>query len=187
MYEFTGTAEDLKINLKNGQACLTVEINERNDVISAFEEFSKFPKLKIKLEKFRPKRSLSANAYAWQLMSQIAEEQGITKEEVYRHHIKEVGVFQVVEINSKAVETLLYSWGLHGLGWFGEKLDVEQNRDFVVVALYYGSSSYNTKQMSRLIENIIQDCNVLGIQTKTQDEISNMLNLWETEKRKERL
>jgi hypothetical protein len=49
------------------------------------------------------------------------------------------------------------------------------------MALYYGSSSYNTKQMSRLINNIVQECQILGIETKTPDEIANMLNLWESE------
>jgi HD superfamily phosphohydrolase len=52
----------------------------------------------------------------------------------------------------------------------------------VELALYYGSSSYNSHQMTRLLNNIIYECQALGIETKTPDEIANMLNLWESER-----
>lgn len=182
MLELTGRVISLTLDYKTRKANLTLEINEKSDIFAAFDKLKEFAKLSVKIAKFRQKRSLSANAYAWQLMSKIAESQGITKEEVYRHHIKEVGVCRDVEICSDAVNTLLYSWSLHGLGWFGELLDYGRHDGFRLVTLYYGSSTYDTKQMSRLIENIVQDCKLLGIQTKTPDEIQNMLSLWETER-----
>lgn len=43
---------------------------------------------------------------------------------------------------------------------------------------YYGSSSYNTSEMSRLIELIVQECNQLDIETKTDTEINSMLENW---------
>ena len=39
------------------------------------------------------------------------------------------------------------------------------------MVLYYGSSVYDTKQMSALIDHIVQDCKALGIETKTPAEI----------------
>ena len=58
-----------------------------------------------------------------------------------------------------------------------EKLDYGDN-DTVTVRCFYGSSQYNTKQMSRLIDDIIQDCEALGIETKSPDEIANMISQW---------
>jgi hypothetical protein len=46
------------------------------------------------------------------------------------------------------------------------------------VILYYGSSVYDTKQMSLLLENLIQDCKALGIQTETPEMIAKMKSLW---------
>ena len=181
MVELTGRIVNMTLDYETRKANVTLEINEKNDLFAVFDKLKEFAKLSIKIAKFRHKRSLSANAYAWQLMSKIAEDQGITKEEVYRHHIKEVGVCREVAICSGAVNTLLHSWSLHGLCWFGEVLDYGFHDGFKLVMLYYGSSSYDTKQMGRLIDNIVQDCKALGIQTKTPDEIKNMLNLWETE------
>ena len=132
----------------------------------------------IIIKEHRKKRSLNANAYAWELMSRLAESQGIEKEEVYRHHIRALGVFRQVEINEAAEETLIHSWGLHGTGWIAERVDYTQRKGFVLVNLYYGSSTYNTKQMSRLIDNIVQDCEAVGIPTKTPNEIAKLKALW---------
>ena len=49
----------------------------------------------------------------------------------------------------------------------------------VNVILYYGSSTYDTAQMSRLIELIIQDCKALDIETATPAELSLLLERWD--------
>lgn len=43
---------------------------------------------------------------------------------------------------------------------------------------YYGSSSYNTAEMSKLIELIVQECQQLEIETKTPAEIKSLLESW---------
>jgi len=181
MYELTGKIQGLSVDFETGKANVSFEVNEKADIKRFFDELRNMGRLLIRVSKYRKKRSLNANAYAWKLMSEIAEAQGISSAEVYRHHIREAGVSRTVEISADAADTLTHSWGLHGLGWFTERLDSGMHKGFVLIKLYYGSSTYNTKQMSRLIENIVQDCRILGIQTKTPDEISNMLSLWKSE------
>lgn len=176
--EVTGNIKDLSLDFQTGKAILTLLINEKQSITAGYDDLKSCDKLSIKLSKYRQKRSLNANSYAWKLMTDIAENQGITKEEVYRKHIKEVGVCRQVEIDEKAVDTLIHSWGLHGLGWFSERLDYGEHDGFILVNLYYGSSTYNTKQMSRLIDNVVQDCQALGIDTKTPEEIENLKSLW---------
>ena len=178
MAELTGKIADMTLNFATGNPKLTIELNERQSAFAMFEELKDCEKLSIKISKYREKRSLNANSYAWLLLTQIAENQGITKEEVYKHHIKEIGVCRQVEIDEKAADTLVHSWGLHGLGWFSEKLDYGEHDGFVLINLYYGSSTYNKKQMGRLIDNIVQDCQALGIETKTPDELERLKSLW---------
>lgn len=182
--ELIGKINTVDINFKTGKAKLILDVENKQDAMSAYENLISEERLSIKLNKHREKRSLNANNYAWQLITQLAENQGITKEEVYQHHIKEVGVCRQAEIDEKAVDTLVYSWGLHGLGWFAERLDFGKNDGFVLINLYYGSSTYNTKQMTRLIDNIVQDCKAIGIQTKTPSQINEMLSIWESEPNK---
>lgn len=139
-------------------------------------------KLTLRVSKFRKGRSLDANAYMWVLCDKLAEKLGITKEEVYRSHIKEIGVFRTVEIDEKAADTLVHSWGLHGIGWVAERLDHSMHEGFTIIALYYGSSTYNTKQMSRLIDAIVQDCKEQGIETLTPDELQQLKEAWNGER-----
>ena len=47
------------------------------------------------------------------------------------------------------------------------------------VLAYFGASLYTTPQMSRLIDMVIEDCKENGIETKTPNEIAEMLSLWE--------
>ena len=180
--ELTGKINALNIDFISGKTLLTLEVNEKDTIKNGYDKLKATEKLSIKISKFREKRSLNANNYAWLLISELAENQGVTKEEIYRHYIKEVGIFRQVEIDEKAVDTLAHSWGLHGLGWFTEKVDYAQHDGFVLINLYYGSSTYNTNQMSRLIDAIVQDCQAVGIDTKTPDEIANLLSLWGEEK-----
>ena len=177
-YSLTGKILDMSLDVMTGNPRLTLEINEKQNAMTLFDDYKGCEKLSIKISKYREKRSLNANSYAWALMTQIAENRGITKEEVYRQHIQEIGVCRQVEIDEKAVDTLIHSWGLHGLGWFAEKLDYGQHEGFILVNLYYGSSTYNTKQMSKLIDNVVQDCKALGISTLTPDELAKIKSLW---------
>ena len=176
-----GRIKDLNMAFLTGKPLLVLEIDEKIALLAEYDKLKEREKLSIEVKPYRPKRSNSANAYAWVLMDKIAESQGITKEEVYLNQIQKVGVFQVVAVNEAAVDTMIHSWALHGMGWIAQTIGAADTKGFVELALYYGSSSYNTKQMARLIDNIHQDCSALGIPTQTPDEVSNMLNLWERE------
>lgn len=136
-------------------------------------------RLKIDVDLFREKRSIQANNYFWQLCDKIAEKLKSTKLEIYRRYIKEQGIFKEVEISEKAADTFIKGWGMHGDGWLVEKMDYSQNQGFVLLHAYYGSSVYNKKQMKRLIDSVIDDCKDLGIETKTPEQIAEMVNLWE--------
>ena len=124
----------------------------------------------------RQKRSNDANAYMWQLADKIASEVGITKEEVYRSHIKEVGVFTDLQIQTNAVESFVEGWEHNGIGWFTDI--IQQCEVVTLLRVYYGSSSYDTKQMSRLIANVVAEAKQLNIETLTPDELERMVQQW---------
>lgn len=46
------------------------------------------------------------------------------------------------------------------------------------MVLYYGSSTFDTKQMARLIDNIVQDCKALGIETLTPQQLDALKEEW---------
>jgi hypothetical protein len=141
-------------------------------------------KYEISIDKYSPKRSLNANAYCWALISQLAQVLKTKKEDVYREYVKELGICQTVEINTEAVNTLIYAWEDRGLGWIAELVDKDDKR--AIVNLYYGSSSYNSRQMARLIDLIVNDCKLNGIETKDQKELESIIKNWEKDREKQK-
>lgn len=174
----SGKIADANIDFVTGKPKITLIVNEKEDFMEGIDELMSKERLTFEIKPYRPRRSLDANAYCWVLIDKIAKKLNIPKDEVYRQHIKEIGGnSQVVCVISDYVDQVCEGWHRNGLGWltdtFPSKLAGCTN-----VILYSGSSSYDTDQMSRLLDNIIQDCKELGIQTETPAKISEMKSLW---------
>lgn len=190
MFELSGKIKDISVEFMTGKAILTLSINEKADLLNCYDALKDCEKLSFKISKYKEKRSLNANAYLWLLCGKLAEalsneKTSYTKDDIYRNAIKEVGVYKDFEnLSQSDAKTLRHAWEMLGTGWITEQVDYMPDGENVIVRCYYGSSQYNVKQMSRLIDNIVQDCQAVGVETKTPDEIANMLSLWGEERRK---
>jgi hypothetical protein len=112
------------------------------------------------------------------LASELASVTGRKKEDVYRDAIRDIGGnSETVCIKTEASEKFRNAWEKNGLGWVTEQIP-SKLAGCVKVILYYGSSTYDTAQMSRLIDNIVQDCKAVGIQVMTPDEIADLMSKW---------
>lgn len=125
------------------------------------------------------RRSLDANAYCWVLINKLSEKLNITPTELYKHYVREVGGnCEYVCITKTAADSMKRLWESYGIGWQTEIFESKIS-GCVNMRLIYGSSKYNTKQMSRLIDLIVSDCREQGIQTATPAYITNLINQWE--------
>lgn len=126
----------------------------------------------------RKRRSLDANAYLWVLLDKLAAVLGQTKEELYRGFIREIGVFRDFHLSPEEAATFEAAWSRLGTGWVTEQADYTHDGERVVIRAYYGSSQYNTKQMSRLIRSVVEECKAQGIETMTPEELSGLVDRW---------
>ena len=130
------------------------------------------------VKEYRRKRSLDANAYFWVLCDRLAEATGTPKEEIYRNAIREIGgVSDTVIVTERAAPKLMEIWRGRGLGWFCETFP-SKLPGCICVTLYSGSSTFDSKQMARLIDNIVQDCKAVGIETATPEQLARMKEEW---------
>lgn len=132
----------------------------------------------LTVKEHKEKRSISANNYFWAMCDRLAEKLRMSKTDIYRSYVKEIGGNNdVVCCINKAVSALREAWEARGTGWITEtedsKLDGCTN-----VRLYYGSSTYDKEQMSRLIELAKQDCNENDIPTWDEDELQRLCDEW---------
>ena len=102
----------------------------------------------------------------------------IPKEYLYKCLIREIGSYEVIPIRGKAVKKFRQAWSKNGLGWITETTK-SKIKGYTNVIAYYGSSIYDTREMSRLIELIIQECKQLDIETKSAAEIDSLLKEWD--------
>jgi hypothetical protein len=168
-----GRLLDLSFTL-NGKQRLVIELDDdfRKDFAGLKEH-----DVSIEVKRWRKKRSLDANAYAWVLMDKIAQATGVSKTEVYRKVIREIGgVSDIVAVRDEAVDKFREGWEKQGLGWQTEILDSKPGYKRVIV--YYGSSTYDTQQMAALIDSLVQEAQALGIETLPPHEIARLNSLW---------
>ena len=112
-------------------------------------------KYTVTIKEFRKMRSLDANRYLWTLCNKLSVKVGIPPEEVYRHYIPDVGDnSDTICIPDAAVKRFREGWESRGLGWCTEIM-ASKIPGCTNVICYYGSSTYDTKQMARRIDLVV--------------------------------
>lgn len=133
----------------------------------------------LKVDEYHPKRSLDANAYLWVLCGKIAELVGSTKEEVYQKCVNEAGQYEIVPIKREDIKKYKRMWESQGIGYMTEVLgECKRTKGYMNVIRYYGSSTYDSKQMATLIDNVMQECKSLGIDTMPPEELKSLCEAW---------
>lgn len=176
----TGEMIDISIDYKTNKPKISLLLDSNE--ISVIEELKNQNKLNIELKKWYKKRSLDSNAYCWVLCDKIAKKLSddgtvFTKEDVYQEGILQVGAFQPMIVEERAFENFERIWSKQGLGYLVQ--EVSRKDKCVKVNCYYGSSSYDSKEMSILIQFIEETAKALNIETKSPSEVESMLKEWE--------
>lgn len=128
---------------------------------------------KFEIKKYKPKRSLNANAYAWCLIGKIADRLRSSKDEVYLEMLKQYGQSQVVSVLSSISVAGYFKY-------FEVAGTTELNgRDFTHYRVYKGSSEYNKDEMAVLIDGIVSEAKNLDIETMTPAELARIKDKWE--------
>ena len=127
----------------------------------------------VKINKHREKRSLNANAYLWKLVTEIGNILNKSKEEVYLQMLIDYGQSEMISILSEInVKGYFKYYKLAGTS-------ILNGKEFNHYKIYKGSSEYNTKEMSILLEGAVQEAKNLGIETKEDYEIEKLIEEWD--------
>lgn len=152
-----------------------ITFTAQKSVLRAFEGLDD-KELTVTVKKYSKPRSLSQNAYLWVLLDQVGAKVGQSKEQVYKSYIKDYGVFEILPLKNDAVKSFCDKWSKNGLGWLCEDLGESKLQGFTKIIAYFGSSTYTSEEMKRLIDAVIEDCKELGINTLSLSEIMLLKN-----------
>lgn len=131
----------------------------------------------LKLLNTEKKRSLDANAYMWVLLSKIAEVIHSNKDDVYIEMLSRYGVFTHIIVKKSVVDKVKSEWRtVRELG----EINVNGSQG-VQLQCYFGSSTYDSKEMATLIDGVVREAKELGIETLPPDELNRMKRDWDIE------
>ena len=189
--DFTGIFQGLSMNYATGKQTASFELNE--DAREAFQDLKGCEKLTIQIKKYRKKRSLDANAYYWVLLSRLAEAAGTSKPQAHNLMLRRYGQndmasgglsYLVIPNTPQAEKRIDEEEMFHARPTTEIKAgkDGETYRTYILLA---GSSTYDTKEMSELINGLVSECKEQGIETLPPEELARMMAEYEENHRKE--
>lgn len=165
------TIKDLTFSREGGQI-ITFALAPDEDFRNTFDKLNG-KDLRLEVKQWRDKRSLNANNYAWELITKLADEMRIGKDEMYLKMLKEYGQSIMVSVYSDIDITG------YGIKYYEEAGQSTLNgKEFTHYKVYKGSSEFDTKEMSIFIDGIVQECKNVGIETMTPNQIAEMESAW---------
>ena len=159
----------------------------QGDMVISFRvpdiDLEKIEKLKdkpldLEIKKHSEKRSLNANAYHWKLCSMIASKLGTDKDIIHESLIRQTNYFSIIDCIEEAVDMMKSRFR------YVDEIESYVKDTFdgyawhKVLRIYKGSSEYNTKEMSELVEKTVEEAKSLGIDTWSDDEIEHVCSMW---------
>lgn len=173
--EFTGKLANVSVDWQTGQPIVSFTVNEvaaLNDI----ESIQNIEKLVVKAEKWKKKRSLDANAMLWACLSDIAKAMNppVDKWEVYLQMLKRYGKFTYICVKPNAVEAMKAQWReCEVVG------DININGSEAVQMLcYFGSSTYDSKEFSVLLEGVVSEMKEMGLTPPPSGDMKRALEQW---------
>ena len=127
-----------------------------------------------KIDHKKKKRSLNANAYCWKLCTEIANVLRASKDDIYVNMLKKYGQSSIVSVLDEAVPIFMKS--VKYAEEFGK--GTTNDKSFTHIKVFMGSSEYDTKEMSILIDGIVSDATDLKIPTMTPGELERIKEQW---------
>lgn len=127
---------------------------------------------KFEIKEYKPKRSLNANNYFWELTTQLANVLRMNKEEMYFILLQKYGQSEMVSVLATIDVRSYFKYYTEA----GES--ILNGKLFKHYKVYKGSSEMDSKEMSILINGLVDECKAQEIETRTPNEIASLLEKW---------
>lgn len=122
----------------------------------------------FEVKEIRKKRTLTSNAYAWELITQLANVLRISKEDLYLKMLEDYGQSSLISVKSDIdISGFVKYYKEVGRSFLN-------GTEFKHIRIYKGSSQFDTYEMGIFIDGIIHECESVGIPTLTKEQVSNL-------------
>lgn len=130
--------------------------------------------IRLRATRYRAKRSLSANGMFWHCVGQIADATQEDKWDVYLSMLRMYGKFTYICCKPNMVDAVKGQWR-ESMEW--NSVDIN-GQEAVQMLCFFGSSSYDTREMSKLIDGTISEMKALGLDLPMPQDVKSLLEEW---------
>ena len=159
------------LSWEGGKLQVTLELTTPQTGLESLQDCD----LDISIDKHREKRSKNANALLWACIGEMAEALRADKWEVYLQMLRRYGQYTYICVKPQAVEAVKRQW--RESEELGEILIGGQKA--VQMLCYYGSSTYDSKEFSALLDGVISEMKEIGLQPPMPEEVKRAIEAWE--------
>ena len=171
--KFKATNVKLQYN-EDRQAELVISTKENIHIDDLKEIIAKGKELSVELKQYRVKRSLDSNSYMWIIISKMASILNTSKDELYLQMLQRYGIFTHVIVKENVVDRVKAEWKtVIELGKV-----VIGGKEGTQLQCFFGSHTYDSKEMSVLINGVVSEAKELGIETISKNELERMKSAW---------
>ena len=158
-------------DVTTGKWLLTFETVELPDIFDKTRDKD----LNLEIKQHRNHRSKDANALLWECIGRLAMALRADKWDIYLLMLKRYGQYTYIVVPPNAVDMVARQWReCEVIG------DININgRDGVQMLCYYGSSTYDTKQFSILLDGVISEMKEIGLTAPTSEDMRRSIEEWE--------
>lgn len=148
--------------------------------------------VRLEIVKWRDRRSLDANAYYWSLLSEFSDVMRFSKSYAHNYMLRKYGQYEMIDghlvyfvlpdsDNGEKIADESQTYHIKPTSEVKFSHDGDAFRTYIVVR---GSHTYDTKEMSKLIDGLVSECKEQGIETLPPEELERMMQAYEQNRRK---
>ena len=154
----------------------TISLDMIDGNIAEIEKY-KDKDLAVEIKQYRKARSLDANAMLWACLGDISAVTGIDKWSLYIKYLRECGQYTMIDIKAEALP--MFKRVYRECELVGSRY--VDGEEILQVLCYYGSSNYDSKEFSILLDKVISDMKEAGLDVPTSKEMERALEIWQNE------
>lgn len=175
--ECTGNITQISQDFETKGILVTLSLTDVS--VQELQALKVLGKLSVTMKKFCEKRSLNANSYFHVLVKKIAKKLNISDTRCKNIMIGRYGQIDflpdgemvVIKTNIQPSD-MLEQETLHTVPC---GVDIQNGKEILFYRVYRGSHTYDTKEMSCLIDGTVQEAKDLGIETLSPQKIERMM------------
>ena len=166
-----GRLKDIQVPFRSKTPVISFEVQAAPEDFEGLEG----KELEITVKQYRKKRSLDANAFLWKCLGEMAAALRTDTWSMYLYMLERYGKYTYIAVKTEAVEDVQRMWR--------ETKTVGEHGDMTEMLCFFGSSTYDTKEFSRLLDGVIDEMRQMDIPVPPPEYLQAMMEQYDKARR----